>query len=326
MKSLKWIIVIVSVVAVAMAIFFVAAYLTHFHNGFSSASDDWASFGSYIGGSLGPIFSLLSILAVVYYSRKQLMQAKDSTDDQLKALRIENQVLCLEQRIEECRGRFRQRKIPEDILEIIRLLVSKSFNEEKTIKIETSNKFCIDDDFFIFHDLTGILRGLEEHLKFVGVVYLFGQKEVSYLLSARAALVTEILGYCSQLLSVVEDRLLVNVTLSEIEKECICLCEFKALPLKNLECLQKMRALPAEVSCFLDFKKEISGLLVDWMIARSLSVDDFSVRSCEYQLDDDYVLTYTLVIERFDGEKVVEEEWDWKNYRWQKIIIEKNDK
>ena len=37
-------------------------YLYKFNNGFSEKADDWSSFGSFIGGSVGTFFNLLAVV------------------------------------------------------------------------------------------------------------------------------------------------------------------------------------------------------------------------------------------------------------------------
>lgn len=66
LKSLILIVALISAVPTSL-------YFYKFHHGLSSNQSDWASFGSYIGGILGPIFSGLSllVLAVTYYNTKE---------------------------------------------------------------------------------------------------------------------------------------------------------------------------------------------------------------------------------------------------------------
>ncbi|HFJ8954299.1 TPA: hypothetical protein ACGWHD_003110 [Serratia liquefaciens] len=51
----------------------ISLYFYKFHHGLSSNPTDWASFGSYIGGILGPVFSGLSllVLSVTFYHSKE---------------------------------------------------------------------------------------------------------------------------------------------------------------------------------------------------------------------------------------------------------------
>jgi len=52
-------------VAVCGVVLTVLAYRMKFNGGFSSTSADWSSFGSYVGGVLGPLISFLTLLAVI---------------------------------------------------------------------------------------------------------------------------------------------------------------------------------------------------------------------------------------------------------------------
>ncbi|EJL6321731.1 hypothetical protein NMR54_003169 [Vibrio cholerae] len=65
--------------AVLSAVF--GLYFLHFHGPFSSSQADWASFGSYIGGTLGAVFAFLSFLGLLYtihIQRRELDVAIDA--------------------------------------------------------------------------------------------------------------------------------------------------------------------------------------------------------------------------------------------------------
>ncbi|MGP0851770.1 hypothetical protein ACJ8PZ_18555 [Serratia sp. CY83950] len=65
-KNTILIIIIISILPISL-------YFYKFHSGLSSNPTDWASFGSYIGGILGPIFSGLSllVLSITFYHSKE---------------------------------------------------------------------------------------------------------------------------------------------------------------------------------------------------------------------------------------------------------------
>src|SRR5271157_4797788 len=64
--SINKLIYIATGVAVGSSVLSVAFYLFMFHGGLSADHLAWGSFGSYLGGILGPIFSLLSFVGVVF--------------------------------------------------------------------------------------------------------------------------------------------------------------------------------------------------------------------------------------------------------------------
>lgn len=55
-------------------------YRMNFEGGFSSQQGDWADFGSYVGGSLGPILSFVSILIVLWALKSQVKDSKIKQD------------------------------------------------------------------------------------------------------------------------------------------------------------------------------------------------------------------------------------------------------
>lgn len=51
------------VAALALAILALAPYLYVFNGGLSQSSHDWSDFGSYLGGTLGPLYAMLAFVA-----------------------------------------------------------------------------------------------------------------------------------------------------------------------------------------------------------------------------------------------------------------------
>ncbi|MGQ6484739.1 hypothetical protein ACUNEG_16170 [Serratia sp. IR-2025] len=68
-KFLKKITIVVTAILIAT----LGLYFYKFHHGLSNNPTDWASFGSYVGGVLGPIFSGLSllVLSLTFYHSKE---------------------------------------------------------------------------------------------------------------------------------------------------------------------------------------------------------------------------------------------------------------
>lgn len=47
------------------------AYIAHFRNGHLSSAEAWAAFGSYFGGTLGPLLAYFALIAVLWAMRSQ---------------------------------------------------------------------------------------------------------------------------------------------------------------------------------------------------------------------------------------------------------------
>ncbi|EIL88254.1 hypothetical protein UU9_13231 [Rhodanobacter fulvus Jip2] len=67
-------VIIAATLAVALACCVVALYLYQFHGDLADSSQDWANFGDYLGGTLGPLFAFLAFalgLHTINQSRQQ---------------------------------------------------------------------------------------------------------------------------------------------------------------------------------------------------------------------------------------------------------------
>lgn len=60
-----WIFWLFICLLIFLSLFVLIPYFMNFHGGFSENSQDWSDFGSYVGGLLGPVFSLFSIILVI---------------------------------------------------------------------------------------------------------------------------------------------------------------------------------------------------------------------------------------------------------------------
>ncbi|HAS6385909.1 TPA: hypothetical protein RZA60_003314 [Vibrio vulnificus] len=70
-------------------------YFLHFHGPFSSSQTDWASFGSYIGGTLGAVFAFLSFLGLLYtihIQRRELDVAIDALQKSASAQELQAEI------------------------------------------------------------------------------------------------------------------------------------------------------------------------------------------------------------------------------------------
>ncbi len=72
------------VVAVLAAVAALAIYFYRFHGALSADSKDWADFGTYLGGILGPIYAFLAF--AVAMKTLQQMRSQSRRDEILKAI------------------------------------------------------------------------------------------------------------------------------------------------------------------------------------------------------------------------------------------------
>lgn len=63
-------------------------YLSVFNNGLSNDADSWSAFGSYFGGILGPLVSLVTLLAVLktVYLQRELLSAQKQEFERMSDL------------------------------------------------------------------------------------------------------------------------------------------------------------------------------------------------------------------------------------------------
>jgi len=79
-------------VAGLAVVFILAPYIEIFNGDYSKNSDDWGNFGSYIGGTLTPIISFLTLLAIlvtIWFQRKLIQLQMDmihQQDNQIRQL------------------------------------------------------------------------------------------------------------------------------------------------------------------------------------------------------------------------------------------------
>ena len=84
MKNLKAVLILLG----AFSAFYLAVLLFIFFRIFTDPSDsinDWAFFGDFLGGSTGPVFSLVSLFAILYTIGLQTKEMSRASDDQLRA-------------------------------------------------------------------------------------------------------------------------------------------------------------------------------------------------------------------------------------------------
>lgn len=74
----------------AIFLFFITlgAYVLNFHEGISENNADWGTFGDFMGGTLNPLFALLTLFAIICTIKIQTEELELSREE-LKATREE---------------------------------------------------------------------------------------------------------------------------------------------------------------------------------------------------------------------------------------------
>ena len=70
--------IVLALIILALLLVVFVLYRTRFRGGLSSDPSDWATFGTYIGGTLGPAFSLLAFWGLIYTVHRQNRQSSIS--------------------------------------------------------------------------------------------------------------------------------------------------------------------------------------------------------------------------------------------------------
>lgn len=128
-KILSWILVVAA--ALIGGTFF--AYFRHFHSGFSSDQDVWGQFGDFLGGTLNPILSFLSLLALVFtvvLQARQLEIAREELQNSkagLEAMReaTQQEIKQTREAAEEQARQFREEMTKTELFEMIKFVHSE---------------------------------------------------------------------------------------------------------------------------------------------------------------------------------------------------------
>ncbi len=87
----------IELVASLMAgLFFIAIivpYLINFGSGWSNSNEVWGQFGDYVGGSLNPIFGLITLLVILFNTRMQRREMENNREMMLTQSKIMNRQL-----------------------------------------------------------------------------------------------------------------------------------------------------------------------------------------------------------------------------------------
>ena len=88
-KSTKIIIALFGTILIALPFIL---YLSHFHNGFSTQSDDWGNFGDFLGGFF-TMYTAILMVVVVYLTRNLTNQDREKEERRKAIKKIYNQVV-----------------------------------------------------------------------------------------------------------------------------------------------------------------------------------------------------------------------------------------
>ncbi|HZT02680.1 MAG TPA: hypothetical protein VFA39_10500 [Steroidobacteraceae bacterium] len=91
---------LMSVAAVIAAVVVIGAYAAKLGGPLSSRGEDWAQFGEYVGGLLGPLFALFALLGLLWTIDLQRQTMEEARTD-----RVLRTVFDLADRLEQLRAR-----------------------------------------------------------------------------------------------------------------------------------------------------------------------------------------------------------------------------
>ncbi|GAA4100489.1 hypothetical protein [Zhongshania borealis] len=170
-KSHKSLLILISFLALLITLAVIFVYFSIFNDGLSNHQDVWGSFGDYIGGTLNPALSFLSLLALLYtihlqsrelsMTRLEMERSADAQVDsskalqrQLKAISIQNfnsifypMLKIYVSSIKTLISIRPNRTSPQYILDELHIKAVDSSSEEPKV---TSKTLQNDSDFHVF--------------------------------------------------------------------------------------------------------------------------------------------------------------------------------
>jgi len=84
MPNLKKVLLLLGLLSVFYLVLLLALFFTRFRNP-SDHLSDWANFGNFLGGAAGPVFSLISLLAILYTIGLQTKEISRASFEQSRA-------------------------------------------------------------------------------------------------------------------------------------------------------------------------------------------------------------------------------------------------
>lgn len=80
---------VIAAIAVVAVVAALLPYVLHFYGPLSNKPDDWAAFGSYVGGVTAPVLAFASLVAVLYTVHAQWAEHRRSTHVTLRAAELQ---------------------------------------------------------------------------------------------------------------------------------------------------------------------------------------------------------------------------------------------
>ncbi|MCS3425282.1 hypothetical protein M2403_003910 [Rahnella sp. BIGb0603] len=145
-------------------------YFFKFHQDLSSNSNEWAAFGSYIGGVYGPVFTLASVLVLVI-TVIEINQSNKSNLEHLRGEQAINDVIKLTEMLSNCIDKnilIPDRKYFFSFLNttMITKLTRMPPGSEDEIYKRSINKFS-DNEIVLFENELGILHEIIIRIHFI---------------------------------------------------------------------------------------------------------------------------------------------------------------
>jgi uncharacterized membrane protein len=130
LMKVLWCIFAVAIALVGAALF---TYLRQFHAGFSTSQDVWGQFGSFLGGTLSPILSFLSLLALIFtvllqarqleIAREELQNSKTESEAMREAAQLE--LKQMREAADEQARQFREEMTKTELFDMIKSVHSE---------------------------------------------------------------------------------------------------------------------------------------------------------------------------------------------------------
>jgi uncharacterized membrane protein len=136
----KWLVSILVVATIIIAAVFIV-YFLNFKDGLSSINSDWGTFGDFIGGTLNPILSFLSLIALLVTIFLQSKELKLSRDE-LKLTRKE--LIKTAEAAKKQADHFEMESKRSDLYRLIEKLVERiDYNYKETFLFDGKTLFDI---------------------------------------------------------------------------------------------------------------------------------------------------------------------------------------
>ncbi len=179
-------------IALILLLIVLSIYFWNFHNSFSANKVEWGIFGDFVGGTLNPLFALLSLFAILYtikiqtqeleYTREELQATKEelaksriAQEEQSEAFKIQNQSIAqqtfentfykLLEFLETCR-----RDIKDDSGHIGKYAIEFFFNTFKDVYLRT-NQGSEYNPIHVFDETCKCLEGVKNEYEVFYKVY-----------------------------------------------------------------------------------------------------------------------------------------------------------